>query len=148
MPTIDFATRYSTRYSDFLLQPFSNPTGSKKSLLVCAWWYTDALLRYGETDQLTDGPTNQLTGEGSKYTCVSNKTLSIESSVKHIPVTKRFLFLSLVDYIWDCCGFALSSTITFAATRTLGVKVFPGVNDATRVGCWCGPIIVLGLGSR
>ena len=27
-------------------------------------WSTDALLRYGETDQLTDGPTNQLTEEG------------------------------------------------------------------------------------
>ena len=36
LPTIDFATRYSTRYSDFLLQPYSNPTRSKKSLLVCA----------------------------------------------------------------------------------------------------------------
>ena len=23
LPTIDFATRYSTRYSDFLLQPYS-----------------------------------------------------------------------------------------------------------------------------
>ena len=32
LPTIDFATRYS----DFLLQPYSNPTQSKKSLLVCA----------------------------------------------------------------------------------------------------------------
>ena len=56
MPTIDFATRYSTRYSDFLLQPYSNPTRSKKSLLVCAWWYTDALLRYGETDQPINWP--------------------------------------------------------------------------------------------
>ena len=37
LPTIDFATRYSTRYSDFLLQPYSNPTRSKKSLLVGAW---------------------------------------------------------------------------------------------------------------
>ena len=37
LPTIDFATRYSTRYSDFLLQPYSNPTRSKRSLLVCAW---------------------------------------------------------------------------------------------------------------
>ena len=36
LPTIDFATRYSTRYSDFLLQPYSNPTRSQKSLLVCA----------------------------------------------------------------------------------------------------------------
>ena len=36
LPTIDFATRYSTRYSDFLVQPDSNPTQSKKSLLVCA----------------------------------------------------------------------------------------------------------------
>ena len=26
LPTIDFATRYSTRYSDFFLQPYSNPT--------------------------------------------------------------------------------------------------------------------------
>ena len=38
LPTIDFATRYSTRYSDFLLQPYSNPTRSKKSLLVGAWF--------------------------------------------------------------------------------------------------------------
>ena len=38
LPTIDFATRYSTRYSDFLLQPYSNPTRSKKSLLVGACW--------------------------------------------------------------------------------------------------------------
>ena len=38
LPTIDFATRYSTRYSDFLLQPDSNPTRSKKSLLVGACW--------------------------------------------------------------------------------------------------------------
>ena len=36
LPTIDFATRYSTRYSDFLLQPYSNPTRSQKSLLVGA----------------------------------------------------------------------------------------------------------------
>ena len=36
LPTIDFATRYSTRYSDFLLQPYSNPTRSEKSLLVGA----------------------------------------------------------------------------------------------------------------
>ena len=36
LPTIDFATRYSTRYSNFLVQPDSNPTQSKKSLLVCA----------------------------------------------------------------------------------------------------------------
>ena len=34
LPTIDFATRYSTRYSDFLLQPYSNPTRSQKRLLV------------------------------------------------------------------------------------------------------------------
>ena len=39
LPTIDFATRCSTRYSDFLLQPYSNPTRSKKNLLVCAWWW-------------------------------------------------------------------------------------------------------------
>ena len=31
LPTIDFATRYATRYSDFLLQPYSNPTRSKKT---------------------------------------------------------------------------------------------------------------------
>ena len=37
LPTVDFATRYSTRYSDFLLQPYSNPTRSKKRLLVGAW---------------------------------------------------------------------------------------------------------------
>ena len=39
LPTIDFATRYSTRYSDFLLQPYSNPTRSQKTLLVlaCLW---------------------------------------------------------------------------------------------------------------
>ena len=36
LPTIYFATRYSTRYSDFLLQPYSNPTRSEKSLLVGA----------------------------------------------------------------------------------------------------------------
>ena len=36
LPTVDFATRYSTRYSDFLLQPYSNPTRSKKRLLVGA----------------------------------------------------------------------------------------------------------------
>ena len=30
LPTVDFATRYSTRYSDFLLQPYSNSTRSKK----------------------------------------------------------------------------------------------------------------------
>ena len=36
LPTIDFATRYSTRYSDFLLQPYSNPTRSQKRLLVGA----------------------------------------------------------------------------------------------------------------
>ena len=36
LPTTDFATRYSTRYSDFLLQPYSNPTRSQKSLLVGA----------------------------------------------------------------------------------------------------------------
>ena len=34
LPTVDFATRYSTRYSDFLLQPYSNPTRSQKRLLV------------------------------------------------------------------------------------------------------------------
>ena len=38
LPTTDFATRYSTRYSDFLLQPCSNPTRSKKRLLVVAWF--------------------------------------------------------------------------------------------------------------
>ena len=37
LPTVDFATRYSTRYSDFLLQPYSNPTRSQKGLLVGAW---------------------------------------------------------------------------------------------------------------
>ena len=37
LPTVDFATRYSTWYSDFLLQPYSNPTRSKKRLLVGAW---------------------------------------------------------------------------------------------------------------
>ena len=31
------ATRYSTRYSDFLLQPYSNSTRSQKPLLVLAW---------------------------------------------------------------------------------------------------------------
>ena len=36
LPTIDFATRYSTRYSDFLLQPYSNPTRSQKRLLAGA----------------------------------------------------------------------------------------------------------------
>ena len=30
----DFATRYSTRYSDLLSQPYSNPTLSKKNLLA------------------------------------------------------------------------------------------------------------------
>ena len=39
LPTINFATRYSTRYSGFLLQPYSNPTRSQKNLLVCAWWW-------------------------------------------------------------------------------------------------------------
>ena len=34
---IDFATRYSTRYSDFLSQPYSNPTRSQKALLAGAW---------------------------------------------------------------------------------------------------------------
>ena len=38
LPTTDFATRYSTRYSDFLVQPYSNPTRSQKSLLVGACW--------------------------------------------------------------------------------------------------------------
>ena len=37
LPTIDFATRYSTRYSDFLIQPYSTPTRSQKGLLVGAW---------------------------------------------------------------------------------------------------------------
>ena len=36
LPTIDFATRYSARYSDFLLQPYSNPTRSQQVLLVGA----------------------------------------------------------------------------------------------------------------
>ena len=36
LQTIDFATRYFTRYSDFLLQPYSNPTRSQKRLLVGA----------------------------------------------------------------------------------------------------------------
>ena len=30
LPAIDFATRYSTRYSDFSSQPYLNPTRSKK----------------------------------------------------------------------------------------------------------------------
>ena len=30
LPTVDFATCYSTRYSSFLLQPYLNPTRSKK----------------------------------------------------------------------------------------------------------------------
>ena len=34
MPTIDFATHFSTRYSDFLLQPYSNPARSQNSLLT------------------------------------------------------------------------------------------------------------------
>ena len=34
MPTVSFATHYSTCYSDFLLQPYSNPTRSKKRLLA------------------------------------------------------------------------------------------------------------------
>ena len=29
---------YSTRYLDFLLQPYSNPTWSQNSLLAGAWW--------------------------------------------------------------------------------------------------------------
>ena len=33
---IDFATRYPTRYSDFLSQPYSNPTRSQKTLLAGA----------------------------------------------------------------------------------------------------------------
>ena len=32
LPTIDFATRYSTRYSDFLLQPYSK---GKKPTRLC-----------------------------------------------------------------------------------------------------------------
>ena len=48
LPTIDFATRYSTRYSDFLLQPYSNPTRSKKKptrlcLLVMETWEKGSL---------------------------------------------------------------------------------------------------------
>ena len=35
---IGFATCYSTRYSDFLSQPYSNPTRSQKTLLAGAWW--------------------------------------------------------------------------------------------------------------
>ena len=34
LPAIDFATRYSTRYSDFLSQPYSNPTRNQKTLLA------------------------------------------------------------------------------------------------------------------
>ena len=34
LSAIDFATRYSTRYSDFLPQPYSNPTRSQKALLA------------------------------------------------------------------------------------------------------------------
>ena len=37
LSAIDFATRYSTRYSDFLSQPYSNPTRSQKTLLAGAW---------------------------------------------------------------------------------------------------------------
>ena len=37
LPIMDFATRYSTRYSDFLLQPYLNPTRSLNSLLAGAW---------------------------------------------------------------------------------------------------------------
>ena len=41
LSAIDFATVYSTRYSDFLSQPYSNPTRSQKTLLAGAWsWYT------------------------------------------------------------------------------------------------------------
>ena len=58
LPTVDFATRYSTRYSDFLLQPYSNPTRSQKRLLVGACL-----------------PTNQLTWVGARDTCVSKKSL-------------------------------------------------------------------------
>ena len=36
LSAIDFATRYSTRYSDFLSQPYSNPTRSQKTLLAGA----------------------------------------------------------------------------------------------------------------
>ena len=35
--TVNAATRYFTRYSDFVLQPYSNPTRSKKRLLADAW---------------------------------------------------------------------------------------------------------------
>ena len=37
LSAIDFATRYSTRYSDFLPQHYSNPTRSQKALLAGAW---------------------------------------------------------------------------------------------------------------
>ena len=36
LPTVNFATRYSTRYSDFLLQPYSIPTRSLNCLLAGA----------------------------------------------------------------------------------------------------------------
>ena len=36
LSAIDFATRYSTRYSDFLSQPYSNPTRSQITLLAGA----------------------------------------------------------------------------------------------------------------
>ena len=60
LPTIDFATRYSTRYSDFLLQPYSNPTRSKKSLLVGACigvvWQNDYSITVWEGGVLTSLP--------------------------------------------------------------------------------------------
>ena len=37
LPAIDSANRYSTRYSDFLSQPYSNPTRSHKTLLAGPW---------------------------------------------------------------------------------------------------------------
>ena len=33
-----YATRYPTRYPDFFLLPYPNPTQSKKTLPVTAWW--------------------------------------------------------------------------------------------------------------
>ena len=47
LPTVDFATRYSTRYSDFLLQPYSNPTRSQKRLLVGPWSSSTKRLAHG-----------------------------------------------------------------------------------------------------
>ena len=37
LSAVDFATRYSIRYSDFSSQPYSNPTRSQKTLLAGPW---------------------------------------------------------------------------------------------------------------